>query len=234
MNYKIIAEGGIQTKNSPLFSSSAYLLAKNSEIIGIKVNTYLTLDNNIVIADDEILRLKGINKKYINNNNYKDIQKLNIGNKVKKHYLITIDELFNLLKNSDKYIILNLIDECENNQILVDKIKKITDSYSNIYVMSSSIDIINLLLSSNLNAKIGINITENSDWNYILDFYCVTYPNILNTSEIYEKYKQGKEIMISNINSLAGFHRITKILNEIVFNTFIITKIPVQLKSHLF
>ena len=101
----LIADGGISSKNSPNYSIESFLISKNKNYtFAIKSDVYQTKDNVFILLDDEIKKKLAINNSYIKSRTYCQLKKLNIGNKVKKHLIVSLNELINISNNQDNII----------------------------------------------------------------------------------------------------------------------------------
>lgn len=178
---KTIIEGGLSSKNSPIYTIDSFMLANaNQNIDGIKVDSYLTKDNKIVLINQQILKSLGINEQYINDNTLSEIKKLNIGTRVKKNQVVSIDDLLKIFTN--KYILVTLKEnqDSSKNYLLVTVLLEYVNKYPNIkwYLTTSSTNILNLILSHNTEAKIGKIVNSEQDSDYSLDFFSTDINNI--------------------------------------------------------
>lgn len=189
----IIIDGGIPSKNSPNYCKDSFLLAcRKKNISGFKVDIYVTKDCKFVLANDQILKNLGINEEFIHSRNYEKIKNIKYGTKVKSHYLIDLETLFKICK-SNFNIIINVCNkylnekeiECLNKLLIINNSK-------NLFVSSSSIDILNKL-NNELNK--GIFVTNKKDWEYSYLFYIVEEKNI-DEKILYEKIKNNAMIFI--------------------------------------
>lgn len=104
---KIITEGGISSKNSPIYTIDSFKLAnKNNKVDGIKIDIYLTKDNKIILLNEEVIKKTGIDVQFICEHTFSYLENLNIGTKVKRNKIISIDELLKTYKH--KYIVVNI------------------------------------------------------------------------------------------------------------------------------
>ena len=125
---RLIANGGISSKNSPNYSKESFLISKNKNyMFAIKSDVYQTKDNVFVLLDDCIKKRLAINNLYIKNHTYYELKKLNIGNKVKKHSIMSLNELLNISNDKDN-IILNVSGDIDISylKIIISSIKNLT------------------------------------------------------------------------------------------------------------
>ncbi|MGN1000883.1 MAG: hypothetical protein ACI4OG_02990 [Bacilli bacterium] len=184
------------------------------------------------MADKEILTKNGISPQYINENNLKDIKKLNIGSKIKKSSIITIEE-FIKNHNCNNIVVININDSKDKNCIIVDKILEILHNNTiNAFITSNSQDIIELLLEKDTNAKIGIYVLDNSKWRYSFDFYIVPKENI-NIDEMERKILNGQKIFIDEINSKKDFIELKNNIPNLINKCLIISRIPTLIKDQI-
>ena len=178
---KTIIEGGLSSKNSPIYTVDSFMLANaNQNIDGIHVDIYLTKDNEIVLINQQTLKSLGVNEQYINDNTLSKIKKLNIGTRVKQNQVVSIEALLKIFTN--KYIIVTLKEnqDTSKNYLLVTVLLEYVNKYPNIkwYLTTSSTNILNLILSHNTEAKIGKIVNSRQDSDYSLDFFSTDINNI--------------------------------------------------------
>ncbi len=167
-------DGGLGSKNSPNYTSESFLIVnKKDKIHGIKVDVHLTKDKKLIVLDNETMKKIGINETYTNNHTLKSLINLNIGTKVKKNFPISLNALISILDN-DKIIIINIVD---NNNIddLTYSISNLftgIQANNNIYVYGSSMQLIDKIISQNLNVKVGTILNENNE-HYATDFHVI-------------------------------------------------------------
>lgn len=233
---KILIKDGASTKNTPKSSNDSFLLAIYSSYIdGIEVNLNLTKDNDIVVYHNN--SIMGHPKHKFIDLTMNDIRKYNLGTKVKKHNIVTLDNLLKLFGNTNKLLILNLENHGNNNKAFVDKFINIINNYNNnnIYIKSSCKEII-LYIKDRVNrANIGATITNNEQyfWNLNLDFYSISVKTNSLTSlnnNIINQLNQNHDIMLNNINNMKEYNIIKDTLGENIINkAFIITSNAINL-----
>lgn len=229
----IIAYGGISSKNSPSFSEESFLLADKSNFIdGIMVDAYLTSDNMVVLSDEYSLMNMGIDKEYINCMSYNDILSINSGSKIKRNHLVLLDKL-NEYFNPDTVLLINIIGcGCKNNDIISYIKNFVNNSNMNIYLYSKSKDITESLLESNINAKIGIKVTNKSSWSYSFNFYVVD--NFwINNYEINKKLNNDCEIFIGIINNKEEVDNLKLELGADFSKCYLVSKSPGVIKKYI-
>ena len=196
---KLIADGGISSKNSPNYSIESFLIAnKKRDIFGIKVDLYQTKDNVLILLDDEVKTKLGIDDFYIKAHNYEELKKLNFGNKVKKHSIITLIQLINII-NKQNNIILNITSDVDTK--ILEPILN-TNQKINWYLASYSLDVLDQLSYKNIKNKLGIIIKEPFNLNLSFDFYIIE-KNQLENKQIKENLINLNKIFITNIFSKA-------------------------------
>ncbi len=229
----IIAYGGMPSKNSPSFSEESFLLADKAKFIdGIMVDAYLTSDNKVVLSDEYLLMNMGIDKEYINCASYNDILSINSGSKIKRNHLVLLDKL-NEYCNPDTIVLINIIGcGCKNSDV-INYIKNfVSKSNMNIYLYSKSKDITEALLESDINAKIGVKVTNKASWNYSFDFYVVdTF--WVNQEEIAKKLSDGCEIFVGIINNSDEVNKLKLELGSSFSNCYLVSKSPSVIKNYL-
>ena len=193
----LIADGGISSKNSPNYSIESFLISKNKNYtFAIKSDVYQTKDNVFILLDDEIKKKLAINNSYIKSHTYCQLKKLNIGNKVKKHLIISLNELINISNNQDN-IILNISDNID-----ISTLKNIINKnmHINWYISSYSLDMLEKLLNENPIYKTGIFIKDINNLNFSFDFYIIDKLQ-LKDIKVIEKLKTLNNVFIDNISS---------------------------------
>ena len=208
---KLILEDGISTKHCPNNTSESIILALyNNKVDGIFLKVFKTLDNILVINNcDKIL-----NKK-ICESSYDELLKYNLGNKVKKHYILTLKEVFEIYNNSNKKIIIKPFSDQ-----LVKDINNLAENYN-----------VNLFIETNKknstrcsSSRIGINLSFNnlSYIHYDYDFYMIDYKSLKDFLQIY-KLKNQEEVMFYNIETLNDYKNLDEITKNYLGNISIIT-----------
>ena len=205
---KTIIEGGLSSKNSPMYTIDSFLLANmNTNIDGIHVDIYLTKDNEIVLINQQILKSLGINEQYINDNTLSKIKKLNIGTRVKQNQVVSIEALLKIFTN--KYVIVTLKEnqDTSKNYLLVTVLLEYVNKYPNIkwYLTTSSTNILNLILSHNTEAKIGKIVNSEQDSDYSLDFFSTDINNINSL-----KNKTDSTTILCNIDTKEKYNFLNK------------------------
>ena len=167
---KVIANGGASTKNVANNTLDAIYLGLNAPYIdGFKFKLYLTKDKEIITLSDDIVELytKGLNE--IDDYTLKDFLLFNVGSKVQKQQIVTLRQILYIFQNTNKYLILELANQKENNALFTDLVLNMVRSYSNsinIYLESENVEIVEYLKSTDNSYPIGIRVTEESTDNW--------------------------------------------------------------------
>ena len=225
---KIIANGGASTKNVASNTMDAITLGLKAPYIdGFKFKLYLTKDNEIITLSDDIVNFftKGLNK--IDDFTLKDFLYFNVGSRVQKQQIITLKQILNIFQNKNKYLILELADQKENNALFTDLVLNMVRSYEsiiNIYLESESKEIVEYLKSTDNSYPIGIRVTENSkdNWYIDVDFYDIN-TTLLDDFNIRDKIKDNKLIMIDQVNRMEVFDLIYNEYKDVFNFIYIIT-----------
>lgn len=225
---KIIANGGASTKNVASNTMDAITLGLKAPYIdGFKFKLYLTKDNEIITLSDDIVNFftKGLNK--IDDFTLKDFLYFNVGSRVQKQQIITLKQILNIFQNKNKYLILELADQKENNALFTDLVLNMVRSYEssiNIYLESGSKEIVEYLKSTDNSYPIGIRVTENSkdNWYIDVDFYDIN-TTLLDDFNIRDKIKDNKLIMIDQVNRMEVFDLIYNEYKDVFNFIYIIT-----------
>ena len=225
---KVIANGGASTKNVANNTLDAIYLGLNAPYIdGFKFKLYLTKDKEIITLSDDIVELytKGLNE--IDNYTLKVFLLFNVGSKVQKQQIVTLRQILYIFQNTNKYLILELADQKENNALFTDLVLNMIRSYSNsinIYLESENNEIVEYLKSTDTSYPIGIRVTEEStdNWYVDVDFYDIN-TTLLDDFNIRDKVKENKLIMIDQVNRMEVFDLIYAEYQDIFNFIYIIT-----------
>lgn len=225
---KVIANGGASTKNVASNTLDAIYLGLNAPYIdGFKFKLYLTKDKEIITLSDDIVELytKGLNE--IDDYTLKDFLLFNVGSNVQKQQIVTLRQILYVFQNTNKYLILELADQKENNALFTDLVLNMIRSYSNsinIYLESENVEIVEYLKSTDNSYPIGIRVTENSrdNWYIDVDFYDIN-TTLLDDFNIREKVEENKLIMIDQVNRMEVFDLIYAEYQDIFNYIYIIT-----------
>ena len=221
---KLIAYGGLPSKNSPISSREAYLLAINSKFIsGIAVDLFYSTDKEIVAIADENLKRLTLTEQELLAKNPEEIKRLNIGSKIKRHNLLELTEILNLFERANTADILVLdLQNTRNNSEFVDQVLKTINQYPSVmvYIKTSSDEIYSYLKASRNMAKfkLGIVIYEynKNDLNKDVDFFSV-YGNILTRIEA-EQLIDKYEIIYENVDYISDFDALVTTLGRNLAN----------------
>ena len=225
---KVIANGGASTKNVASNTLDAIYLGLNAPYIdGFKFKLYLTKDKEIITLSDDIVELytKGLNE--IDDYTLKDFLLFNVGSKVQKQQIVTLRQILYIFQNTNKYLILELADQKENNALFTHLVLNMIRGYSNsinIYLESKNVEIVEYLKSTDNSYPIGIRVTENSkdNWYIDVDFYDIN-TTLLDDFNIRDKVKENKLIMIDEVNRMEVFDLIYAEYQDIFNYIYIIT-----------
>ncbi len=225
---KVIANGGASTKNVANNTLDAIYLGLNAPYIdGFKFKLYLTKDKEIITLSDDIVELytKGLNE--IDDYTLKDFLLFNVGSKVQKQQIVTLRQILYIFQNTNKYLILELANQKENNALFTDLVLNMVRSYSNsinIYLESENNEIVEYLKSTDNSYPIGIRVTEEStdNWYVDVDFYDIN-TTLLDDFNIRDKVKENKLIMIDQVNRMEVFDLIYAEYQDIFNFIYIIT-----------
>ena len=225
---KVIANGGASTKNVANNTLDAIYLGLNAPYIdGFKFKLYLTKDKEIITLSDDIVELytKGLNE--IDDYTLKDFLLFNVGSKVQKQQIVTLRQILYIFQNTNKYLILELANQKENNALFTDLVLNMVRSYSNsinIYLESENVEIVEYLKSTDNSYPIGIRVTEEStdNWYIDVDFYDIN-TTLLDDFNIRDKVKENKLIMIDQVNRMEVFDLIYAEYQDIFNYIYIIT-----------
>lgn len=237
---KILVRSGTNTKNTPSDSRDSFLLAINTDYVnGIEVNLNLTKDGEIVIYNDN--SIMGHPKHKIADLTLADISKYNLGTKVKKHSIVTLEELLELFKTTTKLLVLNLENHGENNDVFIDKVVQIINGYpnDNIYVKSPCKEIILNIKDKIDKAHTGAVIRNEEEyfWGLDLDFYSISVQDaslLACDGNIKKQLDKNHSIMIGDIKGSKEYDQVRNYLGDNVMdNSYIITSNVVNLADDI-
>lgn len=234
----LIADGGIATKNTLINTKGAVALSiNNSYISGISLNVAYTKDEVLIIADRDSLMFTTKGSGYIEKNTYNDLLHFNIGTKVLNAKVITLKEVLDIYKNSNKKLILNLDYQGSRTEKYTKQILNLISNYSNIdiYLKSFDDDIISILKDSNTNAKIGIIINDNNidEINNKYDFYVIN-SYLISKDNYIKKINSNYEVMTELINTAGELINFYYRYGEYILNNlYIISKNILSLKKDI-
>ena len=138
---KFIIKNGLSSKYAPINSRDSLLLSLHNKMVdGVMLNLNFTKDKEIVIYHNDNIFNKEIKKLTL-----EDIKKYNLGNRVKRHQVISLKEALELFKDSNKVLIFNLSDYGSDNLLFSQYLTYLVRDYPNIYIQSSSQDMLSNL-----------------------------------------------------------------------------------------
>lgn len=167
---KFIIKNGLSSKYAPINSRDSLLLSlHNKTVDGVMLNLNFTKDKEIVIYHNDNIFNKEIKKLTL-----EDIKKYNLGNRVKRHQVISLKEALELFKDSNKVLIFNLSDYGSDNLLFSQYLTYLVRDYPNIYIQSSCQDMLSNLKNYQINAKLGTNFENEVDG---MQFYTISNPS---------------------------------------------------------
>ena len=185
---------------SNLYNNKTFIESVNSieGLTGIMLDIVMTKDKKVLVFSPVTTNKITINT--IQNNNLSELTYYDI---------LTLDDALNMLNNFKGKIIINLlplneallIEDYEkivsNNLTYTEEVKKVTDRFPNldIYVCSSSYNLLYQIIRVFLNRKKGVVLSEDSGSYIDVDFY-IFIPSMLNEKIMSEQLSIGKEVMV--------------------------------------
>lgn len=187
---KFIIKNGLSSKYAPINSRDSLLLSlHNKRVDGVMLNLNFTKDKEIVIYHNDNIFNKEIKKLTL-----EDIKKYNLGNRVKRHQVISLKEALELFKDSNKVLIFNLSDYGSDNLLFSQYLTYLVRDYPNIYIQSSSQDMLSNLKNYQINAKLGTNFENEVDG---MQFYTITDSSF--RYDFLEEKINGKLLLLDDI-----------------------------------
>ncbi len=237
----LITRNGPSSKNTPTDTYDSLLLAIHTDYIaGVEMNLNMTKDGKIIVYQTDAIDNHPNYK--ISDLTYTELQKFNLGSKVKKHWIITLEDVLKLFETTTKMLVLNLNNHGENNSIFTKTIFNLIDQYpnDNIYIKSSCKEIVLDMKGTENKAKIGAVImnTEPYFWDLNLDFYSVSiqHADINECSKYIKKQmNNNRYIMMGDIDSPNLYENVKSSLsNDIMDKSYIITSNVVSLAQEYY
>lgn len=218
---KLVIKNGAFTKNTPADTKDSILLSlKKDYIDGIEFNINMTNDGEIIVYKSNCIG-NNDNHKIIDMNLY-DLYKFNLGSKVKKHYILKLEEVIRILNRHNHMLFLNMDDHGKYNREFVEKVVGVLKNYSkeDIYIKSCTKEIVLELRDSDSSLKVGAVIDDNDNffWNLDLNFYCLSANKLKNNGlveKIKEKKKNGSFIYVEADNSSFSDKTIMNVVDQI-------------------
>lgn len=227
---KCITAYGISTKTVPCSTRDSVLLSlKSIYLTGIKLDVYLTADKVLVVLNLSSLTLPS-SFLPISKCPYYRLKNYNIGDKVRNHSIIALEDVLKIYQHSSKMLILNLPDHEDQNALFVDLINNLINKYPNpnIYIKSSYEEILIYLKDCKKVVKIGLLMNKDNinKWTDDYDFY------VIDTDEVPVEFIKSrllkKQIVMTKLietsDQLEKYYH--KYGNHIINAIYIITSFP--------
>lgn len=203
---KFIAHRGNDKHSYDENSKDAILnVLKKDYICGVEFDIRITKDKRFVIHHNSTINLSSNGTGFIKNKTLKDLKKLKFGKNNYKIY--TLEEVLKDIKNinSQKIILIEIKEEFNYSKKEIIKLISILKKFKslNIYICSFNYKLL-IKLKKYLNFKVGLIISKiinNSKDIKMFDFLSVH-------NNIYQKYKNFKEVMVWTINTKEDLKKI--------------------------
>lgn len=185
---------------SNLYNNKSFIESVNKieSLTGVMLDIVMTKDKKILVFSPITTNKITINT--IQNNNLSELTYYDI---------LTLDDALTMLNNFKRKIIINLLPLNEalliedyqkiisNNLSYIEEVKKIIDKFpdSNIYICSSSYNLLYQVIRIFKNRKKGVVLNEDSGSYIDVDFY-IFIPSMLNEKIMAEQLSIGKEVMV--------------------------------------
>ena len=190
----------ILAHKSNLYNNKNFIESVNKleGLTGVMLDIVMTKDKKILVFSPVTTNKITINT--IQNNNLSELTYYDI---------LTLDDALTMLSNFKRKIIINLLPLNEalliedyqkiisNNLSYIEEVKKVTDRFSDldIYVCSSSYNLLYQVIRVFKSRKKGVVLNEDSGSYIDVDFY-IFIPSMLNEKIMAEQLSIGKEVMI--------------------------------------
>ena len=185
---------------SNLYNNKTFIESVNSleGLTGVMLDVVMTKDKKVLVFSRVTTNKITINT--IQNNNL---------NELTYYDILTLEDALTMLNNFKEKIIINLLPLNEailiedhekvvsNNLSSTEEVKKVIDRFPNlnIYVCSSSYNLLYQIIRVFTNRKNGVVLSEDSGSYIDVDFY-IFIPSMLNEKIMAEQLNIGKEVMI--------------------------------------
>ena len=185
---------------SNLYNNKTFIETVNNleGLTGVMLDVVMTKDKKVLVFSPVTTNKITINT--IQNNNLSELTYYDI---------LTLEQALNMLNSFKGKIIINLLPLNEalliedyqkvisNNLSYTEEVKKVIDRFPNlnIYVCSSSYNLLYQIIRMFTNRKKGVVLSEDSGSYIDVDFY-IFIPNMLNEKIMAEQLSIGKEVMI--------------------------------------
>lgn len=217
---RIIAEGGITSKNVPPNSKDAVLLTMYSNFAsGLAFNIYYTKDRQIIISDEDQVGIMTNRQASLEDTHSNEILKQNIGSKVTTHRPMLLEDALSLYKSlgSNKIFLLKIDGLLLENNNFINDLVEIVKQYPivEIYILSDNVNKLLYLSSLNTKARIGVSVTSRtmSNLNHIFDFYALD-PGVITQSIIDKIFNANRAVFIDDVNTVNDLNRVTSTLTK--------------------
>lgn len=217
---KVIAEGGITSKNVPPNSKDAVLLTMYSNFAsGLAFNIYYTKDGKIIVSNEDQVSIMTNRQTSLEDMHSDEILMQNIGSKVTAHQPMLLVDALDLYKGlgSNKVFLLRIDGLLLENSNFVNDLVEIVKQYPiiQIYILSDNVSKLLHLSSLNTKARIGVSVTSRtmSNLGQTFDFYALDLA--VATKDIVDKiFKANRAVFIDNVNAVEQLNKITTTLTE--------------------
>lgn len=215
-----IIKNGMGSKNTALNTEKSISLAlHNPELLGVSLNLYMTKDHQIVISDTNII--KGSPNHEIKDYTLEELRVHNIGTRVNQEEIMTLENVLNSFKDSNKVFIFTINDVGNDNKIFVETVSNIVNNYpnSNLYIKSPNAEIVLYLRDLVQFASVGA-VLLNQDTYFLkqhLDFYCLSGPSLCPFWSK-QKSEEGVLLMVESIDdeedAVSTIHEVQSFLKK--------------------
>lgn len=226
---KIIANGGITTKNVPNLSRDAILLTFYTPYVeGIAVDVKVTKDHHLILFSEQEIRAFNLSNRRICDMTLDEIRRFNLGNKVRRHDVMLLKDALALYANSSKPFIVSV--KCEKDQdfSFVNQVIDLLSTFPNVntYIKSCDMDIVAHLCSLDTKVKIGAVLSScKASSKMHVDFFSLCH------AKIEEKFVKSKledhlDVMFEQVDSIDDLQTIEQTIPDLMSDLFVITTCP--------
>lgn len=217
---KVIAEGGITSKNIPPNSRDSVMLTMSSSLAsGFSSNIFYTKDKNMVVLNNDQVNILTNGKNSLEDHLSNDILKHNIGNKVVTREPILLEDLLNMYEEQgcNKIILLRIDGTLLENSEFIKQLMNLINNYPliEIFILSDNIKQLRRLSELKTKARFGVSVCKNtmSNLDEILDFYSLDLDIVIH--DIADGiFKANRALFINRINSCDELDKLKDILSE--------------------
>lgn len=231
---KIIANGGVTTKNVPNLSRDAIILTLYTPYVeGVAVDVKVTKDHYLILLSDKEIEEFNLSDRRICDMTLAEIRRFNLGNKVKRHDVMLLKDAIELYSDSSKPFIVSV--KCEKDQdfSFVNQVIDLLSTFPNVntYIKSCDTNIVTHLCSLDTKVRIGAVLSScKAPSNMHVDFFSLCHAKI-DEKFIKKQLDENLEVMFEQVDSVDDMQKIDQSIPDLMSDLFVITTCPSLLSA---